>query len=325
MNVRKNVEHTSMLCLSCVAQQSNVNQVWRTDTTRPVVSLSLSLHKKTAQGQDGRSQDLLTAPTVTELHGKFNFGGRTARNCFLSLAPRVDTHPPLPDAHTATSQNRAKVHDTRFRIKKRTAPQEFRTEKSSAFQHATLGTLWSRFSAQPRCLLQPGFWTWSPWSWRFPPSHSSSASGWWFRSSTRDFRTLQLSALPPRLFSLPSLARVSQLAWWDSPCSSPARHQLQTATDWQRTRNRNADRPIMIALYPLTTASFVQTRNLSLKWRKGQNNELHNEDHNTDRTQFSPLSPTPRKYREKQQKNDNLVSTNHQKCLKNKAKTTNSC
>ena len=46
----------------------------------------------------------------------------------------------------------------------------------------------------------------------FPPSHSSSASGWWFRSSTRDFRTLQLSALPPRLFSLPSLARVSQLA-----------------------------------------------------------------------------------------------------------------
>ena len=60
---------------------------------------------------------------------------------FLSLAPRVDTHPPLPDAHTATSQNRAKVHDTLFRIKKRTAPQEFRTEKSSAFQHATLGTL----------------------------------------------------------------------------------------------------------------------------------------------------------------------------------------
>ena len=32
-----------------------------------------------------------------------------------------------------------------------------------------------------------------------------------------------------------------------------------------RARNRNADRPIMIALYPLTTASFVQTRNLSLK------------------------------------------------------------
>ena len=32
------------------------------------------------QGQDGRSQDLRTAPTVTELHGKFNFGGRTAQN-----------------------------------------------------------------------------------------------------------------------------------------------------------------------------------------------------------------------------------------------------
>ena len=50
-----------------------------------------------------------------------------------------------------------------------------------------------------------------------------------------------------------------------------------------------------VPLYPLTTASFVHTRNLSLKWRKGQNNELHNEDHNTDRTQFSPLSSTPRK------------------------------
>ena len=31
-------------------------------------------------GQGGRSQDLRTAPTVTELHGKFNFGGRTAQN-----------------------------------------------------------------------------------------------------------------------------------------------------------------------------------------------------------------------------------------------------
>ena len=30
--------------------------------------------------KDGRSQDLRTVPTVTELHGKFNFGGRTAQN-----------------------------------------------------------------------------------------------------------------------------------------------------------------------------------------------------------------------------------------------------
>ena len=41
-----------------------------------------------------------------------------------------------------------------------------------------------------------------------------------------------------------------------------------------RARNRNADRPIMVALYSLITASFVQTRNLSLKWRKGQNNRV---------------------------------------------------
>ena len=52
---------------------------------------------------------------------------------FLSLAPRVDTHLPLPDAHTATSQNRAKMHDTRSRIKKRTAPQEFQLNQDAFF------------------------------------------------------------------------------------------------------------------------------------------------------------------------------------------------
>ena len=48
------------------------------------------------QGQDGRSQDLRTAPT-------------------------------------ATSQNRAKMHDTRSRIKKRTAPQEFQLNQDAFF------------------------------------------------------------------------------------------------------------------------------------------------------------------------------------------------
>ena len=135
------------------------------------------------------------------------------RNCFFITGSACRHTPPSPRCtHRDVSKSR---QNARY-----TLPDQ-KTNSSS------------RISVQPRCLLQPGFWTWSPWSWRFPPSHSSSASGWWFRSSTRDFRTLQLSALPPRLFSLPSLARVSQLAWWNSPCSSPARHQLQTATDWQ--------------------------------------------------------------------------------------------